>query len=135
MALSPSEDVRGKMSVASLAAAGLLDGQRFVTAAALFRDGRLEQAGRVITSTQGGSLMFHRSAAWLMAGVHQHASRIRRADGQSGQGTVEYVGLAMSIGVLPLAVSSFLSGKDHGIGSIITGALKSAIEQASGGAK
>ena len=41
----------------------------------------------------------------------------------------------MSIGVLLLAVSSFLSGKDHGIGSIITGALKSAIEQASGGAK
>jgi len=62
-------------------------------------------------------------------------SRIRRADGEEGQGTVEYVGLAMSIGVLLLAVSSFLSGKDHGIGSIITGALKSAIEQASGGAK
>ena len=46
-----------------------------------------------------------------------------------------YVGLAMAIGVLLLAVSSFLSGKDHGIGSIITGAIKSALEQASGGAK
>jgi hypothetical protein len=62
-------------------------------------------------------------------------ARIRRAAAEDGQGTVEYVGLAMSIGVLLLAVSSFLSGKDHGIGSIITGALKSAIEQASGGAK
>ena len=45
------------------------------------------------------------------------------------------MGLAMAIGVLLLAVRSFLSGKDHGIGSIITDAIKSALEQASGGAK
>jgi hypothetical protein len=41
------------------------------------------------------------------------------------------MGLAMAIGVLLLAVGSVL-GKDHGIGSIITGAIKSALEQASG---
>ena len=64
------------------------------------------------------------------------AQRLHRdAADERGQGTVEYVGLAMAIGVLLLAVSSFLSGKDHGIGSIITGAIKSALEQASGGAK
>jgi hypothetical protein len=40
----------------------------------------------------------------------------------------------MAIGVLLLAVGSVLA-KDHGIGSIITGAIKSALEQASGGAK
>jgi len=42
---------------------------------------------------------------------------------------------AMATGVLLLAVGSFLSGKDHGIGSIITGAIKSALQQASGGGK
>jgi Flp pilus assembly pilin Flp len=60
-----------------------------------------------------------------------HTAALRAED---GQGTVEYVGLAMAIGVLLLAVGSVL-GKDHGIGSIITGALKSALEQASGGGK
>ncbi|HEX5259882.1 MAG TPA: hypothetical protein VFW18_00290 [Gaiellales bacterium] len=79
--------------------------------------------------------MTQKIAAAAHATLLTACSRIRRADGEEGQGTVEYVGLAMSIGVLLLAVSSFLSGKDHGIGSIITGALKSAIEQASGGAK
>jgi Flp pilus assembly pilin Flp len=54
---------------------------------------------------------------------------------ESGQGTVEYVGLAMAIGVLLLAVTSYLGGHDHGVGSIITGAIKSALQQASGGAK
>ena len=58
----------------------------------------------------------------------------RRSD-EEGQGTVEYVGLAMAIGVLLLAVTSYLGGKDHGVGSIITGAIKSALQQAAGGAK
>jgi hypothetical protein len=44
------------------------------------------------------------------------------------------IGLAMAIGVLLLAVGSVL-GKDHGIGSAITGAIKSALQQASGGGK
>jgi Flp pilus assembly pilin Flp len=61
-------------------------------------------------------------------------SRDLRAD-EAGQGTVEYVGLAMSIGVLLLAVGSFLSGKDHGIGTIVTNAIKAALQQASGAAK
>ena len=64
------------------------------------------------------------------------AARMRRGTrDQAGQGTVEYVGLAMSIGVLLLAVGSYLSGKDHGIGSIVTNAIKAALQQASGGAK
>ncbi len=54
---------------------------------------------------------------------------------RDGQGTVEYVGLAMAIGVLLLGVTSYLGGTDHGVGSIITGAIKSALQQASGGAK
>jgi Flp pilus assembly pilin Flp len=54
---------------------------------------------------------------------------------QRGQGTVEYVGLAMAVGVLLLAVSSYLGGHDHGIGSIITGAIKSAVQRAAGGGK
>ena len=41
----------------------------------------------------------------------------------------------MAIGVLLLAVTSYLGGNDHGVGSIITGAIKSALKQASGGAK
>jgi hypothetical protein len=45
------------------------------------------------------------------------------------------LGLAMSIGVLLLAVGSYLSGKDHGIGSILTNAIKAALQQASGAAK
>jgi Flp pilus assembly pilin Flp len=80
--------------------------------------------------------MSTRIAAGLHAALLTRLGRVRRAlDAEDGQGTVEYVGLAMSIGVLLLAVGSYLSGKDHGIGSIITSAIKSAIQQASGGAK
>jgi Flp pilus assembly pilin Flp len=61
------------------------------------------------------------------------AARLR--GDQRGQGTVEYVGLAMAVGVLLLAVSSYLGGHDHGIGSIITGAIKSAVQRAAGGGK
>jgi Flp pilus assembly pilin Flp len=72
-----------------------------------------------------------------VAGAHIRVlalvSRIRRDE--RGQGTVEYVGLAMAVGVLLLAVSSFLGGQDHGLGSIITGAIKSAVQRAAGGGK
>jgi Flp pilus assembly pilin Flp len=61
------------------------------------------------------------------------ADRIRRDE--RGQGTVEYVGLAMAVGVLLLAVSSFLGGTDHGIGSVVTSAIKSAVQRAAGGGK
>jgi Flp pilus assembly pilin Flp len=71
------------------------------------------------------------------AAVHSRslvlASRIRRDE--RGQGTVEYVGLAMAVGVLLLAVSSFFGGTDHGIGSVVTGAIKSAVQRAAGGGK
>jgi Flp pilus assembly pilin Flp len=73
----------------------------------------------------------------LAAAIHTHrlalASRIRRDE--RGQGTVEYVGLAMAVGVLLLAVSSFLGGTDHGIGSVVTSAIKSAVQRAAGGGK
>jgi Flp pilus assembly pilin Flp len=72
-----------------------------------------------------------------VAGAHVRmlalVGRIRRDE--RGQGTVEYVGLAMAVGVLLLAVSSFLGGQDHGLGSIITGAIKSAVQRAAGGGK
>ena len=68
-------------------------------------------------------------AARVHAGLIRTAARVPSED---GQGTVEYVGLAMAIGVLLLAVGGYL-GKDHGIGSIITGAIKSALQQASSG--
>ena len=77
--------------------------------------------------------MFHSTAAWLIAGTHHLASRVRRAAAdERGQGTVEYAGLAMAIGVLLLAVGSYLGGKDHGIGSVITTAIKTAVEHATG---
>jgi Flp pilus assembly pilin Flp len=73
----------------------------------------------------------------LAAAIHTRrlalASRIRRDE--RGQGTVEYVGLAMAVGVLLLAVSSFLGGTDHGIGSVVTSAIKSAVQRAAGGGK
>jgi len=79
--------------------------------------------------------MPHSLAARISASLTFAGSRLRQAADESGQGTVEYVGLAMSVGILLLAVGSFLSGKDHGIGSIVTGALKAAIQQASGASK
>ncbi len=75
-------------------------------------------------------------AAGLTARLAMAANRTRRAlGGQAGQGTVEYAGLAMAVGVLLLAVSSYLSGKDHGIGSIITSAIRSAVQHATGSSK
>jgi hypothetical protein len=41
----------------------------------------------------------------------------------------------MAVGVLLLAVSSFFGGADHGIGSVVTGAIKSAVQRAAGGGK
>jgi Flp pilus assembly pilin Flp len=80
--------------------------------------------------------MTHRIAASLTVALHHQAARARRAlMAEDGQGTVEYAGLAMAIGVLLLAVGSFLGGKDHGIGSVVTSAIKHAVEQASGGGK
>ncbi len=41
----------------------------------------------------------------------------------------------MAVGVLLLAVSSFVGGTDHGIGSVITSAITSAVQRAAGGGK
>lgn len=77
--------------------------------------------------------MTNRLAARAVTGLTFGLSRIRRDD--RGQATVEYAGLAMAVGVLLLAVGSFLGGKDHGIGAIVVDAVKSAVERASGGGK
>jgi hypothetical protein len=80
--------------------------------------------------------MSHRLAASLVVRSRSLAGRVRRVSGpEDGQGTVEYAGLAMAIGVLLLAVAGYLGGKDHGIGSVVTAAIKSAVEHASGGGK
>jgi Flp pilus assembly pilin Flp len=81
----------------------------------------------------------HEEEAMLkaVAGAHVRALRLagRMRGDEEGQGTVEYVGLAMAVGVLLLAVSSFVGGTDHGIGSVITSAIKSAVQRAAGGGK
>ena len=77
--------------------------------------------------------MIHRLAAGAVAGLTFGINRMRREE--RGQATVEYAGLAMAVGVLLLAVGSFLGGKDHGIGAIVVEAVKSAVERASGGGK
>ena len=64
--------------------------------------------------------MMDRLAAGFVAGLHVSANRLRgRFGAEDGQGTVECAGLAMAIGVLLIAVGSFLGGKDHGIGSVV----------------
>jgi Flp pilus assembly pilin Flp len=80
------------------------------------------------------SRMMNRLAAGAVAGLQISVNRLRaRLAEEDGQGTVEYAGLAMAIGVLLIAVGSYLGGKDHGIGSVVTGAIKSAVERAAGG--
>jgi Flp pilus assembly pilin Flp len=77
--------------------------------------------------------MSQRIAAAAHAHLFSALERVKRNAGpEDGQGTVEYAGLAMAIGVLLLAVGSYLGGKDHGIGSVVTSAIKAAVQQASG---
>ena len=38
----------------------------------------------------------------------------------------------MAIGVLLLAVGTCLGGKDHGLGAVVTDAIKTAVEHATG---
>lgn len=80
--------------------------------------------------------MSHRTAARRITTAHNLADRVHRSAGsERGQGTVEYAGLAMAIGVLLLAVGSYLGGKDHGIGAIVTDAIKTAVQHATGSSK
>ena len=80
--------------------------------------------------------MFTSLAAGLITRLTFTANRVRSSLGdERGQGTVEYAGLAMAIGVLLLAVGSYLGGKDHGIGAVVTDAVKSAIQHAVGSTK
>ena len=65
--------------------------------------------------------------AWCAA-----ESAARGLGRRRGQGTVEYLGLALAIGVLLVAVSKAFSGKDHGVGDALAKALKSAIGTALG---
>ena len=57
---------------------------------------------------------------------------VRALGRREGQGTVEYLGLALAVGVLLVAVSKAFTGKDHGIGDALARALKSAIGSALG---
>jgi hypothetical protein len=41
----------------------------------------------------------------------------------------------MAIGVVLLAVGSYRGGKDHGIGAVVTAAIKTAVEHATGASK
>ena len=59
-------------------------------------------------------------------------SALRAREGQRGQGTVEYLGLALAVGVLLVAVSKAFSGKDHGVGEALSKALKAAMSTALG---
>jgi hypothetical protein len=79
--------------------------------------------------------MSHRTAARLITAANHIADRVRSAESERGQGTVEYAGLAMAIGVLLLAVGSYLGGKDHGIGAVVTDAIKTAVQHATGSSK
>jgi hypothetical protein len=65
--------------------------------------------------------------AWCAA-----ESALRSRMSQRGQGTVEYLGLALAVGVLLVAVSKAFTGKDHGIGEALSKALKSAMSTALG---
>jgi hypothetical protein len=47
--------------------------------------------------------MSHRTAAWLVTGTRHLAERVRRADAEQGQGTVEYAGLPIRREVAPNA--------------------------------
>ena len=55
--------------------------------------------------------MIHRLAAGAVAGLTFGINRMRREE--RGQATVEYAGLAMAVGVLLLAVGSFLGDKSQ----------------------
>ena len=55
--------------------------------------------------------MIHRLAAGAVAGLTFGINRMRREE--RGQATVEYAGLAMAVGVLLLAVGSFLGDKSR----------------------
>jgi hypothetical protein len=80
--------------------------------------------------------MSHHAAAVLTV----HALRARdtiaaRLRHQRGQGTVEYVGLMLLIAGVLAAVVVWAHGKNAGIGQKVTGTIRKAIDEASGGGK
>ena len=112
--------------------------RRFVTADAtgrvLFRFyDRVE--GESVTSTGGFGCSPVSPRALSPASPSLPTDSAPGCGDERGQGTVEYAGLAMAIGVLLLAVGSYLGGKDHGIGAVVTDAVKSAIKHAVGSGK
>jgi len=78
------------------------------------------------------SLSAHRTSTFQS---RDHVGAADADDRSDAVPSYSYVGLAMAIGVLLLAVGSYLGGKDHGIGSVVTAAIKSAVEHATGTAK
>ena len=78
--------------------------------------------------------MSHEVAALITV----HALRARdlvgaRLRDQRGQGTVEYVGLMLLIAGVLAAVVVWAHGKNAGIGQKVTGTIKKAIDETSGG--
>lgn len=68
--------------------------------------------------------MIYEMFGWL------HAATLRLRDRQEGQGTVEYVGMILVVGVLMAAVVASLGNKDQGLKELITEKIKDAIEKA-----
>ena len=59
--------------------------------------------------------------------TNHHASRPRRRDRERGQSTVEYVGLAVAVAVLLVAVGGGLGGHGDKLGGAVAKRLQDAI--------
>jgi len=64
----------------------------------------------------------------LMGRLYARALRLR---GETGQGTVEYVGLLLLIGALLAAVIGAMHSHNWGLAEVIVGKLKAAIDKVS----
>ena len=64
----------------------------------------------------------------LMGRLHAWALALR---GETGQGTVEYVGLLLLIGALLAAVIAAMHSHNWGLAEVIVGKLKAAIDKVS----
>jgi hypothetical protein len=87
-------------------------------------------AASVRCSTRSGVVAKRRTDHQFPVEIYGHRSS--ETAGGLRHAHTRTVALAMAIGVLLLAVGSYLGGKDHGIGVVVTDAIKSAVEHALG---
>lgn len=66
-------------------------------------------------------------AGFATAIVMSMQTRLQRSADESGQGTVEYVALAMLVAALMLGVVAVAKGQGEHMGKLITGKIESAI--------